>query len=305
MLDIIPSSEKYNDYMKNLISESFEEDVRIPFKNKGIMVDGELIDSVYIALLNNKPVGFYSIWKNQFHPHSLYFNIVVDEKYRNQKIGTILYEDMLHRSKGATYLQCSFYESSLSGSVFLEQKGFNLFRRTVETSLSVNDLVVDSKKINTMITNNDFELLRFSDINSESDWLGVSKLVKSCYSNTHIDNPVKEMSIKEWYDLVVSDTNLESSFLVKRNKMISAYALMHEDTDDSMDLGWRGVSEAQDKLRNMLIEHLTNLQIEFAQLNNIKYLNLEVDDTDKWSVDMMTYLNLKSKNNWLSYQIKI
>ena len=58
MIKIIPSSEIYEEFIKDLIDRIILEERKIPFKNKEIYVKGRYIDSVYIALLDEKPVGF-------------------------------------------------------------------------------------------------------------------------------------------------------------------------------------------------------------------------------------------------------
>ena len=80
---------------------------------------------------------------------------------------------------------------------------------------------------------------------------------------------------------------------------------MHENDELGMDLGWRGVAQEYDSMRHESIKLLTNLQIGYAKKSKKRMLYLEIDSTDKWSLEMMNFLELKKINRWLSYQKKL
>ncbi len=302
ILKILPSTELYQEFIIKLIKDTFLDEFSIPYINKGITVDDRLIDSVYVALLDEEPVGFYCIWTNEFHPHSLYFSMIVDKKYRRRKIATTLYQHMVNLGTNFFYLQSSFYETSSTGSSFLRNLGFRLYRTTQEPQIETSDIIIDFEKMKDFIKEFELEVLALSDIKSENEFLHVVEIAKDCYTDSHLDNPVKEMKIEAWENLIRSDLIAEGSFMLKNDKKIIAFALLHENDDSTMDLGWRGVVEKYDFIRPRLIELLTKLQIEFAQQSNKRILNTEIDNTDKWSFDMLSFLNLEKTNKWLTYQ---
>ena len=301
-LKIIPSNEVYEDFIIKLINITFSDEVNIPYKNKIIPADERQFDSVYIGLLDEEPIGFYCIWTSCFHPHSLYFNMIVDKKYRRNKFGVTLYQHMLAFESNYTYLQCSIYETSSAGLNFLKNLGFRLYRTTQEYQIKTLKIKIDSARMNDFIKKYNLEILALSDVKSNNEFLNVIEVAKACYIKSHLDNPVQENKIEVWENLIKSDLIKEGSFLIKKDEKPIAFALLHENDDSSMDLGWRGVNEKYDFLRPELIELLTNLQIEFSQNSDKRILNTEIDDTDKWSFDMLSFLNLEKTTKWLSYQ---
>ncbi|UUV18915.1 GNAT family N-acetyltransferase [Fusobacteria bacterium ZRK30] len=304
MIKIISSSEIYEEFIKDLIDRTILEERKIPFKNKEIYVNERPVDSVYIALVAGEPVGFFSMWLNNFHPNTLYFNMIVDKKYRRSKIGTNMYKYIESLGGGFSYLQSSFYETYLTGSDFLEDLGFKLYRSTHEPQIDTSRVEINKQKIEDYINKHDLEVLALSDIKSDNELKEVFKLAKGCYTQSHLDNPVKEVSIETWGKIVKEDLIAQGSFILKKEKRIIAFALMYENDQLGMDLGWRGVAEEYDFMRYESVEVLTNLQIGYTKKSGKRILYLEIDSTDKWSLEMMKFLKLKKTNRWLSYQKK-
>lgn len=304
MIKIIPSSEIYEEFIKDLIDRTILEERKIPFKNKEIYVKDRYIDSVYIALIDEKPVGFFSIRINDFHPNTLYFNMIVDKEYRRNKIGTNMYEYIKSLSSGFSYLQISFNETYSAGSHFLERLGFRLYRSTHEPQIDISKIEIDKQRIKDYINKEDLEVLALSDMKSDNDFKGVFELAKDCYTQSHLDNPVKEADIGVWGDIIKEDFIAQGSFVLKKEKRVIAFALMHENDELGVDLGWRGVVEEFDFIRHESIKILTNLQIAYAKKNRKRILYLEIDSTDKWSFEMMNFLKFKKIDRWLSYQKK-
>ncbi len=205
MIKIIPSSEIYEGFIKDLIGRTILEERKIYFKNKKIYVKARYVDSVYIVLLDEKPVGFFSIWINNFHPNSLYFNMIVDKKYRRNKIGTNMYEYIKSLGSGFSYLQSSFYETSLTGSYFLEHLGFKLYRSTHEPQIDTSRIEIDKQKMEEYINKEDLEILALSDMKSDNELKEVFELAKGCYTQSHLDNPVKEINVEMWGNIVKED----------------------------------------------------------------------------------------------------
>lgn len=305
MIEIIPSSEIYEEFIKDLIDRTILEERKTPYKNKEIYVKGRSIGSIYIALLDEKPVGFFSIRINNFHPNTLYFNMIVDKEYRRNKIGTNMYKYIESLGSSFSYLQSSFYETSLTGSGFLEDLGFKLYRSTYEPQIDTSKIEIDKQRMKDYIDKHDLEVLALSDIKSDNELKEVFELAKDSYTQSHLDNPVKEVNAEGWGNIIIEDLVSQGSFILKKEKKVIAFALMHENDELGMDLGWRGVAEKYDSIRHESIEILTNLQIEYTKESKKRILYLEIDSTDKWSLEMMSFLKLKKINRWLSYQKKL
>jgi hypothetical protein len=299
ILEIVPSSHKYSDFINRLIKITSDDHMMIPI-HKVMTVQGKKFDTTYIALLDKEPVGFYSIWTNNFHPHSLYFYIIIEDKYLQRKIGTALFRHMLTLNIDLTYLQCSFYETASAGSYFLEHLGFKRYRTTQEDQIDIKH--VKSQPDHYFLKENDLKISTLTALKSDKEILELAEIVKQTYIDAHLDNPVQNISTDVWKNLILDDVIKDGSFIIKKDNKMIAFALMHACDASSMDLGWRGVTDAFDYIRPGLIEILTLKQIEYAQNHEIFILNTEIDDTDKWSTDMLGFLNLKKKKRWISYQ---
>ena len=212
---IIPSSEIYEEFILNQIKNEFLDTVNISYINKAVTINKKQVDSVYVALSGEVPAGFYSIRTSRFHPHSLYFNIIVDVNYRRKKIGTSLYNHMVELKNGFCYLQSSFYETSSAGSAFLKSLGFKLYRTTQEAEIDTGKIRINLEKMNKYSKKHNLNISPFSKIKA-NEFLEIADIARACYTSSHIDNPVGENKIDLWEKLLKSDLIEEGSFVIKK-----------------------------------------------------------------------------------------
>lgn len=299
---IIPYKNIYKEFVKTMFNETWKQPTNYPYGENFIQISSREVNSTYVAISNDAPVGFCSIWKNSFHPESLYFIIFVEPKYQRKGIGTLLYQHILSINKDYKYLQSSIWKSGNAGEYFLLNKNFRLFRETVEPSLNTFETdtsFIDSADYHKV---NSYEIKSLSHVEFDNEYLDFLGLVKDCYREAHLDNPVGDISMETWRRLVETDLIPEGSYIVKSAEKIIAFALLHELDDSSYDLGWRGVHANYDLEMNNITKSLTYKQIEYAKRNNIEYLNAEIDTTDKWSMVMLNELPFKEADKWLTYQ---
>jgi hypothetical protein len=106
-------------------------------------------------------------------------------------------------------------------------------------------------------------------------------LCKDVYTITHLDNPVADMPITTWTNMIMADVLKEISLVLVVNGEVRAFSLMYEGEEaDSWELGWNGVTskEPPSVLKNML-EH----QIRIGQSLGIQNIEKENDSTDPFS----------------------
>ncbi len=106
-------------------------------------------------------------------------------------------------------------------------------------------------------------------------------LCKDVYTNTHLDNPVADLPITEWTNMIMANVLEEISLVLVVDGEVRAFSLMYEgDEADSWELGWNGVTSKEPPfiLKNML-EH----QIRIGQSHGIHNIEKESDSTDPFA----------------------
>jgi GNAT superfamily N-acetyltransferase len=73
---------------------------------------------IFIALLDESLIGFISVWVADNFIHHLY----VEEKFQNQRVGTLLLNNVLHKFGYPVRLKCE--ESNTKALRFYKQRGF-------------------------------------------------------------------------------------------------------------------------------------------------------------------------------------
>ena len=300
MIKIIPYNNEFEYFTKRLFTKS---NMNFLYGDKSFVINQRKIHSTYIAMKDNNLAGILSLWINDFHPQTLYFNIIVDDEYRRMGIATELYKHIISLNINLPYLQCSFYENSAGAEKFLEKLGFYLYRTTLEATADLSNSKIDKSLMDTVDGHN-LEVLSFGDIKRCKEFLEIANLLKKCYTQSHIDNPVRPLELYKFKNIMLDDLIYSGSYFIKKAGYIIAFSLMYENGGVNVDLGYRGVSEKYDFMRSKLIEILTFLQLEYAKKHG-KISNVEIDDTDKWSMDMLNFLTLKNPKKWLSYHLEV
>jgi GNAT superfamily N-acetyltransferase len=273
-----------------------------PFYPYGIeqLEGGRILRSTYLAKANDEVIGFCSIWHNRFHPFTIYFTIQVHPYFQNQGVGTKLLNYIQGINNDRLPLQTSLWETSFTGNKFLLNLDFKVIRKTYEPKLYLS--IINGMYDETY--SKDFTFINLSEINGVEERIEFIDLVKRSYEYTHSDNPPGEKSLEEWKRIIYMDTILEGSFIAKKNNKIVAFALLHENTSDSVDLGSRGVDTSLLEDEKQLIIALTQKQIDYASENKYLFMNAEIDTTDRWSSILLNYFPFETAPTWVTYQRK-
>ena len=298
-VEIIPFENCYGDFVRKLLNETWKQTVNYPYNEKLIRIGTSEIPSAYIVVSKNKPIGFLSLWKNSFHPHSLYFIIIIDRRYRKKGIGSFVFQYLQTLNIDLKKLQCSIYENSFAGDIFLKKIGFKLYRETIESRISSSiDSISQLNEVESFKTT----IKSIDEGIPENEFADFLKLVKYVYSESHRDNPPGDFAIETWENLVNIGLIKSGSYLINFEGKVIAFALLHESDESSYDLGWRGISPDFDLHRSFLIKTLTTRQLVYAKQNNVEWLNVEIDSTDRCSMSILNEFQFNIGAKWLSYQ---
>ncbi|HSO57656.1 MAG TPA: hypothetical protein VLQ66_05395, partial [Paenisporosarcina sp.] len=104
---------------------------------------------------------------------------------------------------------------------------------------------------------------------------------KAVYTNTHLDNPVADMPITAWTNMIMADVLEVISLVLVVEDEVRAFSLMYEgDKADSWELGWNGVTSKEPPL---ILKKMLEHQIRIGQRHGIHTIEKENDSTDDFA----------------------
>lgn len=254
----------------------------------------------YIAKIENKMVGAMIAWKNDFHPNCTYFRILIDSSDDQKIIAKKLLLQLENDSMISKPLQTSIWDTDEHLKGFFEMNDFIKIRKTYMPTLNT------SKKIPINRNNNHvYTLMTMADISTNEDLLyKMTRLVKDVYEQTHLDNPVAELSLVDWQKLMLADDLImDRSFVYfdTNKRDIVAYSFLHaSESKDTIELGW---CDSKDKRHIKYIPQLVEQQIKYAYKNGFRYMVGEFDTTSGYAMKVYEDTPFPRCISWLTYQL--
>lgn len=288
-----PYNRDYKKEVDQLFEESFEGDsLRNIFSSTMCTVS-------YVAFIEDEVIGLLFAWENPFHPEGTYFRLLTEPEYTTVQVKKGMFNKLREEADRGQPFITSVMETAISARDFYERNGFKEIRRTFMPTLAVDE-ITDSLAIKDL-QEKDLKSLR-EVMKDEGIFTELAHLVKENYEISHIINPVRQMGIEEWKELIASeDTLLDGSFIqLNEAGETLAYSFLHEsDTEDTYELGWCGSSDIG---RMGILPFLVGQQIHYARKKNIKYLLGEFDTTDPFAMEVMRGFSFKPLPAWISYK---
>lgn len=214
---------------------------------------------------------YYSL--NPYHPSALYLRFAVPDKDVNAGKLVEMYEKLkttlplsdvileVHRNHG-------LYEK------LINTYGFTEFRKTYEPEVEISEMINHFNDGEVKVTSavGKFELTE--------ELLDFSRKV---YESAHDLNPLREMTLTEWEDLVTDDLDHEHSIVLHdENDAVTAYILIYENDETSVDVGYCYFKDPDSK--QSLISNFKDTLLNLQE-NDYEYINLEVDTTDEYAYE--------------------
>lgn len=290
---IIKKYEKIDEeQFSQLLHLCFEEDYLLN------VVYSSKLKFAYSAFFENKLIGIVIAWTSSFHPYCTYFRILSNPLYKRLSIEEKLISNVENLETINFPLQTSVWETSTNLRVVYEKNGFNEIRRTYMPKLKVTDLKDDIPH------NNDKHVIKTLEevISNEVLFEKLTLVVQRNYEKTHVVNPVVEKGLEEWKKMILADdVVLNGSYICLDidEEDIIAYSFLHEsDREDTLELGWCGTSENQNKA---LIPQLTFQQIKYAINHEIQFIMGEFDTTDNYAMEVLSTLPFAPCPTWITY----
>lgn len=215
---------------------------------------------------------YYS--KNLYHPDAIYLHFAILDKDIDSEILIKMYDkfkSVLPRSNEILQIQRNFefYER------LINENGFTEFRKTYEPEIGIQKMISGFSN-NNLDESHTVKNFKMTD--------GLQELSKKVYQSTHDINPLKDMDLAEWNDLITDDLDFEHSIVIcDKQDDIVAYLLMYENDDAYKDVSYCYFKDQAAK--NSLSAEFYNILIKLEE-SEITHLNLEVDSTDKYSYEL-------------------
>jgi len=215
---------------------------------------------------------YYS--KNLYHSSAIYLHFAILDKDVDSETLIKMYDkfnEVLPSSNIILQVHRNFdlYED------FIKTNDFSEFRKTYEPEVGIQKMI-------TRFSNNNFEEKHTNKNLSMTD--GLQELSKQVYQSTHEINPLKNMDLSEWKDLITDDLDIEHSIVIcDQQDDIVAYLMMYENEDAYKDAGYCYFKDQEAK--NSLSSEFHNVLLKLEE-TRITHLNLEVDSTDTYSYEL-------------------
>lgn len=256
------------------------------------------LQCAYTAFWEDRLVGSIIAWTRSIHSNGIYFHLVVNPLYQNLPVQEKLFDKLVELETHFP-LQTSLWETTIGTTEFLESKGFQVLRKTYMPQLTVRDCTgltapaIKHGKLNTL-----------REITSDDNLLNkLIQLAKSNYEQTHLGNPIRELSFSKWKQLILADDcDLEGSYVLVDpiRTDILAYSFIHvSDDKETLELGWCGSSEGGNI---SLIPQLILHQIQYASEHGYDFLEGEFDTTSKYAMQVLRTIPFAPCPAWVTYR---
>ncbi|MHA6251873.1 GNAT family acetyltransferase [Oceanobacillus sp. CAU 1775] len=277
--------------VKHLIQLNNEEDYLLHIIERN---EGEAVQTVFIG---TELIGVSFTWKSNFHPNCTYFRILVDPFYRDEAIAEILLENLEKQTVDYLPLQTSLWETSTYLMETLENNKFEIIRKTYMPQLDLSKI-----KNHATEKENTYKIFTIEEAAKDRRLVeNLVELVKTNYKNTHLVNPVADLELNEWEQMIFAEDMISQlSCVFTENEEIIAYSFLHESEDkDALELGWCGAKFIEEKKsESQLILH----QIQQAKQLGYRIIIGEFDTTDQPAMEILKSFPFQQTPTWLTMQ---
>lgn len=221
----------------------------------------------------NDIVAYLYYSKNLYHLNAIYLHFSILDKDIDSETLIKMYDKfkmVLPSSNIILQVHRNFdlYED------FIKTNEFSEFRKTYEPEIGIQKMISGFSN-NNLDESHTVKNFKMTD--------GLQELSKKVYQSTHDINPLKDMDLAEWNDLITDDLDFEHSIVIcDKQDDIVAYLLMYENDDAYKDVSYCYFKDQAAK--NSLSAEFYNILIKLEE-SEITHLNLEVDSTDKYSYE--------------------
>lgn len=242
-------------------------------------------------------IGYSHIWHSPLHPMFTYIGVHVHPDWRNQGIGTKLWQAVLQEQSGP--LKAKTYASQWAGTQFLLSRGLQLLVETHESTLVTATVTAQQVTVWTAeAAALGFELCPMTALN-DGDRAALADLHDQVYAQAHRHDP-SVMGILDAEAFLGSDLRPEWLFVAKKGGQLVGVSSVRLDQPDPM-LGWFGVIQAAASAGKVLTLALTGLAVQAAAQDGVSRIGAELDDADPLALAVLMTLPWQPGGVWQTF----
>lgn len=252
----------------------------------------------YSAISHKKIVGAIFAWHSTFHPHCTYLKMLIHPHFKFERIAKKMLLIIDRQPDLIQPLQTLVEEDAVAYCDFFESNGFVEIRKTFLPLIPVqHQSVLESSDL-------EYTVKSLGEIHTDKYFIEkLTDLVKFNYEETHLDNPVAEIALDKWKQLIFADDLIMDGSLLyidETTQKILAYSFLHEsEEDDRLELGWCG-SERNQHIQ--LISELLSAQKNYAQKQGYHFIVGECDTTSPFAMEVFRSIGTPKCKTLITYQ---
>lgn len=262
----------------------------------------DLLRNFYVSMGSKMNEGIYSVADENgiavaasthcstWHPQCVYVRFAYDFNCVDERAIHFMIEFLKDEFEKPLFVLIDERYSRLDE--LLLQKDFRLIRKTEVIDIKpggyFSENEVRDKEIKTVA-----HLLNDSTLLSS-----LIEICKTVYTDTHVDNPVADLSNLSWESVILDDLIDSSSYVVVNGNNVVAFSLMYECEGNSWELGWIGVANSEEMV---LLDVILSKQLHDANEQRIANIEKEVDSTCPYSLHIAKSLPYKVSETLYSY----
>ena len=225
-----------------------------------------------------------------WHPHCVYVRLAFDFNCVDERAIQFMIEFLKDEVKMPLFFLIDDRFSYLDK--LLSQKGFRLIRQTEIINIKPESFSTENDA-------SDKEVKTVAQILNDPALLSsLIEICKKTYTETHVDNPVADLSNSSWENVILDDLIGSSSYVVVNGNGVIAFSLMYEGEENSWELGWIGVAYSEGMA---LLDLILNKQLHNAKEQKIEYIEKEVDSTCPYSLHIVKSLTYDVSETWYAF----
>lgn len=279
---------KEKDYLMSFVEIIFTEHQDLKHKTLKSM-KSKLNNGIYSLDGKKGLVVVATTHSSTWHPHCVYICLAYDLN-RFEKSDLLLMIDFL-KSEFEKPLYFLIDDRFDGLDKLLLEEGFRFIRKTE---------IINIYPQKSEIAELDNVIKTVAQISHDPTLMSsLVELCKSIYKETHVDNPVADIPISGWKNMIMADLIEENSYIVLNDNSVISFSFMHQgDEEDGWELGWLGVEEGSELT---LLDSLLNRQLRDAVECGIVTIEKEVDTTCPYSLHIAKLFSHNLLNTWYAF----
>lgn len=241
-------------------------------------------NELVLAVNEQSVFGLALSWTNAFHPTAKYV--------RHYGVAPQLLDQLLEKVTPQNKVQYSCFEDETEQILLFEQKGFTLFRKTYMESIQIEVLLVALTPAQLQENLRSLHEILQNHEQRES----LFKLLKFNYEQSHLHNEVADYTWQDWEGHLLGDEpDLDLSYVVVEENEVKGYIMIHKNSEDHYEVGWVGQRESCD------LQGILKRQLIAMQNRGAKTVEIEVDTTDHFAMQLFEFMDFTKIKSWNSY----